>query len=149
MANTTFLGNEYIIYIDTVTAKTAARGTVTNYKGIACLTSNGFSGSSDAISTTNKCTGRWNDSDPSTSSWEISGEGHAISDAATTQANYQAIAQLWVSGTKFWAKMANPANNVVREGLVWISSYSETAGNNEPYSFSVTFTGTKEPIIIA
>lgn len=144
------LGTGYIIEIDTVTALTASRGTEANYIPVSCLTSNGFTGSTAAQSTANKCDGGFETSLPGMSSWGMSGEGVATSlleSEEATRANFQSIALLWKEKKTFWARWSDALGNFVREGKVWISAYDETAPNNEAYTFTATFTGTGEPLL--
>lgn len=144
------LGNEYIIYINTVdSVADGGHAQDSNYRAVACLITNGFSGSTDSIETTSKCSGSDKDSEPGDRGWTITGEGQAVDDISSAQANYQELAELWASGRKFWIKMANPTNNIVREGKTWISSYAETAARNVAYGFNATFQGTGAPILVA
>lgn len=144
------LGNDYIIYINTVdSVGTGGHAQDANYRGVACLVTNGFSTTTDSIDSTSKCSGPYKDSEPGDFGWSITGEGQAIDDISTAQTNYQELLSLSIGRRKFWAKMADPTNNIVREGVVWISSYAETAARNTPYSFNITFQGTLEPIILA
>lgn len=149
MAQETLNGNDYIVFIDTTTDITATNGS--DYEALMCMVSNGFSISVDAQDVNNKCNDGFGNSNPGTGSWEMSGDGHAIDESGTPSAtSYQAIAQLALDKTKFWAKIAHQTDNegvIHREGVVWISSYEETAGTDEPYSFSFTFTGVGKPLL--
>lgn len=144
------LGTGYVIEVDTVTALTANRGTEANYKIIACLTSNGFDGTTAAQSTDNKCNGRYSSSKPGVLSWSMSFEGVVVSlvaGEAATRANAQEIATIWKDGkTCFW-RWTNAAGEFVREGKAWISAYNESAPNNEAYTFTGTLTGVGEPFL--
>lgn len=150
MAQETLNGNEYIVFIDSTTAITAAQGAA--YEALMCMVSNGFSISVDAQDVSNKCNDGFGNSSPGTGSWEMSGDGHAIDEATgePSATSYQSIAQLALDKTKFWAKIAHVdgvGGIIHREGVVWISSYEETAGTDEPYSFSFTFTGVGKPLL--
>lgn len=149
MAQETINGNEYIVFVDSTTAITATSGAA--YEALMCMVTNGFSISVDAQDVTNKCNDGFGNSSPGTGSWEISGDGHAIDEAGTPSAtSYQTIAELALAKTKFWAKIgkADASDGLIhREGVVWISSYEETAGTDEPYSFSFTFTGVGKPLL--
>lgn len=150
MDNEVLNGKDYVIFIDTVTAISAATGTLANYKAVMCEVSSSFSGTTDAQEVSNKCNGGFSNSNPGTKSWEFSGEAQAIDDEANpSPISMNAIAELWKSGQKFWAKQAalDPSGNgmVFTEGVVWISSYERTAGNEDAFSFSYTFTGVGEP----
>lgn len=148
--STNLLGTDYLLYVDTTTALTAARGTDANYKLLACLTSNGFEISNAEQSTSNKCDEGWATSLSGLGSWTMSGDGQAVDITLAeeaTKTNYQALLQLALDKTIFFLKWADPDDNVVREGKVRISSYSETAPNAEAYTFTVSFAGIGKPFI--
>lgn len=146
-------GTDYVLEIDTVTDTSLNDyGTDANYRLIACLVSNGIDITLADQTTSNKCSGGWATSLSGEGSWTFSGEGQAVSLNDTeeeTMANYQEVATLAVDKTVFFARMTNTAKNIYREGKVRISSYSESAPNNEPYTFTVTFTGTGKPRMLA
>lgn len=150
MTNMFMNGKDFLIYIDETTAITAALGTEANYKLVASLKSNGFSGSINSIDTTTKDTEGWADSIPGDGSFEISGEGNAISIGAgvTDKVNFAKLSNLWLNKTSFWAKIANADDGIVREGVVYISSWSESFNNNESFTFSATFTGRGKPNLL-
>lgn len=148
MDNEVLNGKDYVIFIDTTTPVTAAKGAV--YKPIMCEVSSSFSGTTDEQSVSNKCNGGFANSNPGTKSWTLSGEGQAIDDNAQPSAtSMNEISELWKSGKKFWAKQAalDPSLNtpVFTEGVVWISSLERTAGTEDPFTFSYTLTGVGEP----
>ena len=152
MAQETLNGKDYIVFVDTTTATTADAGAA--YEAVMCMVTNGFSMTRDSVEVSNKCNDGWGNSNPGTGSWEITGDGHAIDEAGTpSQTSYQTLAELAKSGDKFWAKIADVDTTgtsiIHREGVVWISSYDETAGTDEPYSFSFTFQGVGEPLLEA
>ena len=144
MARSTVLGNDLIIYIDTITSLNARPTDDTNYKAVACLTTNGMELSTEDIDTTSKCSGRFKESDSGDVSWSFSGDGNAIDDTQVAEVNYQTLIDLAISGEKFWVKTANPSNEIIREGIARISSYSETYDRNTPFTFSATFQGSGE-----
>lgn len=150
--STTLLGTSYVIEVDTTTSTaTSARGTDANYKVVACLTSNGVEVSNASQDISNKCDGGFASSTPGLGSSTFSGDGQAVSlteDEEEIQVNYQNLLALAVNKTVFFLRMTNAANTIVREGKVWISSYSETAPNAEAYTFTVTFQVTGELFII-
>lgn len=152
MAQETLSGKDYIVFFDTTTAITEPSGTAANYEPLMCMVTNGLSLNRDSIEITNKCNDGWGNSNPGNGSWEITGDGHAIDEAGTPSAtSYQTIAELALAGTKFWAKIADVDTTgesiIHREGVVWVSSYEETAGTDEPYSFSFTLTGVGQPLL--
>lgn len=147
MAISKLNGNEYIVLIDSTTAVTEAAPLA--YRPVMCMSSNGFSGTTDSIETSDKCSGGFADPLPGTSSWEITGTGNAIDETLEASADsYQALFELWQSKQVFWVKMANTTDGtgaaVIREGIGFISSYSETADTDTPYTFDFTITGKGE-----
>lgn len=146
-------GTDYVLEIDTVTdPNTEEYGTEENYRLIACLVSNGIDVTLADQTTSNKCSGGWAESLSGEGSWTFPGEGQAVSLSETeeeTKTNFQAIALLAIEKTVFFARMTNAAKDIYREGKVRISSYSESAPNNEPYTFTVTFTGIGKPRMVA
>lgn len=145
------IGTDYILEIDTETpVATNTRGTDADYRMIACLTTNGLEVAVASQDVTNKCSNGTTQSVPGLLSWSFSGDGQAVSltlSEEATKANFQELLSLAVAKTTFFARMTNPTNSLVREGLVYISAYNETAGNAEPYTFTATFTGSGEIFI--
>lgn len=147
-------GTGYNLEIDTVTALTADSGTEANYKLVACLTANGFDGSTAAQTTTNKCSDGNQTSQPGELSWTMNVEGQVVtldSGEATTRENSLTLKNLWKNKTTFWARSTNATNEEVgyNEGKVWISAYSENAPVNDVYTFTATLQGTGEPLFEA
>lgn len=149
MARQTILGNDLVIYIDTVTPIASRPVTDVNYKLIACLTGNGLEVSTADIDTTSKCSGRFTETDSGDVTWSFSGDGNAIDDQGPSEVSYQELLDLSLSGVKFWAKIANPTDSIVREGVVRIASYSEDFQRNAAFAFSATFNGSGELFTIA
>lgn len=149
--STNLLGTTYALEVDDTTAvATNTRGTEANYKLLACLTSNGVEVSVAQQDTSNKCDGGWQTSVPGIASFTFSGDGQAVSlesGEAATKINYQKLLELATTKEIFFVRMTDPSNTVVREGKVFISSYSETAPNAEAYTFTATFTGVGELFI--
>jgi len=143
--STTLLGTTYALEVDDTTAvATNTRGTDANYKLLACLTSNGVEFTVAEQDTSNKCDGGNATSIPGLSSWTMSGDGQAVTletGEATTRINYQKIIELATTKEIFFLRLTDPTNTVVREGKVFITSYSETAPNADAYTFTVSFKG--------
>lgn len=157
MANDTLKGRDYVMEIDTTTAITADRGSDANYNAILCEVSSEFSIDTDTTTpTANKCTARggWANEEPNTSTWSFTGEFQAI-DPATgdpSAVSMNDIAALAASKQKFWARRVLAESGgveVVREGVVWISAYSDTASTEDEFTFTATFSGVGEPLITA
>lgn len=145
-------GNDYIILIDTTTPITEPAGLA--YDPVMCMSSNGISITIEGIDVSDKCNDGWAGSLPGNGSWEITGTGNAIDETLEpSAASYQTLFELAVAKTRFWMKMANkPANTntpIIREGIGWLSAYSETADTDTPYAFDFTFTGVGIPNGIA
>lgn len=148
----TLSGKDYILEIDTVTAISAARGAA--YNPILCEVSSDFNIETDEQSVSNKCNGGWSNSNPNISSFSFSGEFQAIDpDTADPSAvSMNQIANLAATRQKFWLRrsLQDPATGVqvVREGVVWISSYTDTASTEDPFTFTADFTGVGEPLLV-
>lgn len=142
-------GTSYLIFIDTTTPRTALRGNAEYYRPVVCGVTNGFNMSMEAIQFRNKCDGGWDNSESGYGSWGLSLDGQAIAlrnVERLVKANFDEIARLCRDKAVFWAKMGDIDSKVVREGLVRIASYNETADLEEPYSFQVEFVGLGKPI---
>lgn len=148
----TLSGKDYVMSIDTTTPITAPAGT--DYNPILCEVSSDFNIDTDEQTVSNKCGGGWTNSNPNNSSWGFSGEWQAI-DPATgdpSAASMDTIVGLAANRTKFWARRslvdgATGTVQVVREGVVWISSYSDTAGTEDPFTFTADMVGVGQPIL--
>lgn len=146
------IGTGYVLEVDTTTAvATNTRGTDANYKVVACLTSNGVEVTNASQDISNKCDNGFASSVPGLGSSTFSGDGQAVSLTETeedTMINYQILLGLAVNKTVFFLRMTDAAGLTVREGKVWISSYSETAPNADAYTFTATFQVTGELFIL-
>lgn len=157
MANDTLRGSDYVMEIDTTTSITASRGSDANYNAILCEVSSDFSIDTDETTpVSNKCVaqGGWSSTEPNTSTWEFSGEWQAIdpSTGAASAESMDDIAALAASKQKFWARRVLASGTgvqVVREGLVWISSYNDSTNTDDPFTFTATMTGVGEPLLAA
>lgn len=144
-------GRTVLLFIDTDTPITTALEDVTteDAKLVACLTSNGFDGTTSAISTTSKCSGSFAESLDGEKGWTMSAEGQAISldGPGDERINHNALFKLWRSGTTFWAFMMDTNAQVVtmRYGLARIDSFSDSAPDNEAQTFSISLTGVGQP----
>ena len=145
-------GSQYLVLIDTVTPITASRGNYANYRPVICGTSNGLSVEFESISFRNKCDGGWDRSVSGYGSWDFSVDGMAYAIKNTDKllkANFQEVAELALDKRIFWAKTADINSTIIREGLVRIGSYKETADLESPYTFNVSFVGIGKPIFEA
>lgn len=150
MAEQKLSGNDYIVFIDDTTPMSGTHGLA--YLPTMCMQTNAFNGTTDTIDVSDKC----NDdgfANPlaGTSSWEITGTGNAVdANLDPSIVSFQKLFNLWKNKTEFWMKIANKPGNaspaIIREGRGFITSYTETADTDTPYTFDFTFTGKGEII---
>lgn len=108
--------------------------------------------SRESIAFRNKCDDGWDATESGYGSWSIDLSGHAISLLATDasiKSNFQEVGMLLINKTKCWCKMSDLNNTIVREGVVRVGDYSETADMETPYSFDVSFVGIGQPVFEA
>jgi len=149
---TMYNGTNFVVAIDTITPITAERGTYANYRPVICGTSNGLSVDFESISFRNKCDGGWDKSVSGYGSWDftVDGMAYAVKNSEKLlKANFQEVAELAIDKQIFWAKTADVNSSIVREGLVRIGSYKETADLEQPYTFNVSFVGIGKPLFEA
>ena len=148
MAENYLRGNNFLFWIDTVTPTTTVLTDVNidNTELVACLTDNGFDGTTNVIESASKCAGLWGESIADTSSWTMNVSGEAIAeDGLASRANHNALFKLWRSKTPFWGFMYDIEMETMRYGIVRIDSYSDTAGQGAIQGFSATLTGLGQP----
>lgn len=130
-------GKDYLLFVK--------RSGETDWKTIACLSSNGVSRGADAITASTKCSGGFQESLPGELNWSISGEGNAVDDQLqASEVSLNELKEIWASQEVAEWKMAKVGSTDVDYGQGWISQLDTTAGNNEAYTFSLTVTGTGE-----
>lgn len=139
------LGKNTLLYIDTVTAITAATGTTANYKLAGCLTDTGFTFTRDELTTTRtKCDGDDPAAEPGEKSWSFSGSGVQAEFTEAEEDDYMTEAQLLAlanAGTKAWFKVANTETGKVRESVGWINSFTESDPAEGEGTFDIDITG--------
>lgn len=129
-------GKDYLLFIKPATT----------WLTVACITTNGFEISTDAIDGNSKCSDGWGGGAAGNKSWTMNGDGNAIdSGLLPSEASFKALFDLAKSGETIPVKIAKVGSTYTRYGTAYISSYNETQGNNEPFTFSVTFQGVGEP----
>jgi len=143
-------GRTVLLYIDTETPIDTEVEDVTTEAAIlvACLTSNGFEGTTSAIATTSKCSGSFAESLDGEKGWTMSAEGQAISLlGGDLRINHNKLFKLWRSGAAFWAFMMDTATPVItmRYGVARIDSFNDGAPDNEAQTFSISLTGIGQP----
>lgn len=152
MANEFKNGRLSLLYIDTTTPITTDLDevTTTNAVAVACLTTNGFEGTTSAISATSKCSGGFAESVDGEKSWTMSADGLVIDlDSGDTRKNYTDLFKLWRSGTPFWAFImdaTSPASSpAILYGVARIDSFSRSDPDNDAMTFTISLTGIGEP----
>ena len=114
------------------------------WKLIACSTSDGFSGSTDAVTVSNKCTSGWVKSLPGDKSWSFSNSSYAQKVPGVNQYSYDDIFDLWVGDTiGQWKLESITPGEYLRIGDGWISDLGESAENGDYLTFDLTITGSE------
>lgn len=152
MANEFINGRKSLLFLDTVTPITTPLDEVTpeNFKMVACLTNNGFDGTTSAIATTSKCSGSFAESLDGEKGWTMSGEGNAIDiEIGDERISHNALFKQWRSGAAAWwaimdADLLN-ASATLRYGVGRIDSQGDAFPDNEAQTFTVSITGIGEP----
>ncbi len=141
-------GTLYPLYVDTTTSVTAAGNTVEvpgDFQLIACLTDNGFDGSTDQIDTSSKCSGVFKDSVAGQIGWTMSGTGNAVSiTVGDDRVSHDQLFTLWKNQTIAWWAIFDSAADSVRFGVGYISAFSEANPNNAAKTFNITIQGKGE-----
>lgn len=145
MAKNYIDGKDVILFIKRVNKPVTPD---TEFRGVACLESNDFSGSREKKVVNNKCTGGWEDGIAGNGNWQMSGSGQAITNPEIGEANYQELAEIWVSGEAIEIKMANADGTYYRGGTAIITDFSETADTDNPLSFEATISGLGAPVMV-
>lgn len=144
-------GKDYLLEIDITTPITAEKGL--DYHPIVCEVVSTFRVTTDELSISNSCVGRWKARIPNRSTFSFNGEWQAINPATgePDAHNMNVIAYLATTRRMFWArrklKEGALGAEVYREGVVWINNYEDTASVEEPFTFLAEFVGTGEPQI--
>lgn len=112
-----------------------------------CSTSDGFSSSIDAVTTSTKCDDGWVASLPGDGSWSFSHSALANSDPATGQISFKELEDIYLAKTvgQWKLESVNAADDFYWEGMGWISSLDETAASGEYLTVDITITGTGQP----
>lgn len=154
MAEQLLNGKDYVLQIDTVTPVTAAAGTPANYETLACEVNHEFGIEKETNQASNKCGGGWGRSTFGRKTWSFSGEWQAIdpNSAAPSQASLDVVAGLAANDQEFWVRrgLIDPSSGAFipyREGVVKLTSYNESAGTDDPFTFTATFEGQDSPIL--
>lgn len=116
-----------------------------------CSTTDGFSASIDAVTTSTKCDEGWVSSLPGDASWSFSHSALASSAPATGQISFKEVEDIFLSKEvgQWKLESVNPADNFYWIGMGWISSLDETAAAGEYLTVDITITGTGEPVNVA
>ena len=112
------------------------------WKLIACSTSDGFSGSTDSVTVSNKCEAGWVRSLPGDKSWSFSNSSYAQKVPGVNQYSYDDIFDLWVGDTiGQWKLESITPGEYLRIGDGWISDLGESAESGDYLTFDITITG--------
>jgi len=140
MADTYINGTDWIVSID------PAGGT--NFKPVACLTSNKLSSTFTDIDVSSKCGNQYIPGSKFEDTLE--GEGFAIDQTGTpSKESYNQLHDLYVAKTKFTARFGKAApttGETYYQGEVFITKIDLDAPWNEAATFNITFRVTLPPL---
>lgn len=112
------------------------------WKLVACSTTDGFSGSTDAVTVSNKCEGGWVKSLPGDKSWSFSNASYAKKTPDANQISYEELFEMWTNDTVGqWKLESLIANEYLRIGEGYISALGETADSGDYLQFDLTVNG--------
>lgn len=112
-----------------------------------CSTSDGFSSSIDAVTTSTKCDDGWVASLPGDGSWSFAHSALANSDPAVGQISFKELENIYLAKTvgQWKLESVDAADDFYWIGMGWISSLDETAASGEYLTVDITITGTGQP----
>lgn len=112
-----------------------------------CSTSDGFSSSIDAVTTSTKCDDGWVSSLPGDGSWSFTHSALANSAPASGQISFKELENIYIAKTvgQWKLESVDPADDFFWIGMGWISSLDETASSGEYLTVDITITGTGQP----
>lgn len=128
MAERKVIGSDQLFFID------PAGGTT--YSLVVCLTSQSFSIVNNLIDAKSKCGA---DKLPGTQEFSAAFEGQVIMEAGTLRVGAFDLITLCLNKTTIGWKMgpASPVTgDVIKSGTAFLSKYDETAGQDDPATFS-------------
>lgn len=112
------------------------------WKLVACSTSDGFSGSTDNVSVSNKCEGAWTKNLPGDRSWSFSNSSYAQKVPLATQLSQEEVFDLWANSTVGqWKLESLIEDEYLRIGQGYISDLGETADSGDYLQFDLTIQG--------
>lgn len=130
-------GNDIGLYVNEGTTGSP------DWKLVACSTSDGFSGSTDTVTISNKCEEGFTKNLPGDKSWSFTGDAYAQTAPEANQISYDEVYDLWANGTvsEWKLESVNGASEYYRFGEAFISDLSETAASGDYLQFNLTLTG--------
>lgn len=134
MAGVEMIGKDVIIEI--------SRDAGVSWLPIVCLQDVTLNTSVEALTTSNRCRGRFSASQPNTFSYTIDGTGNIVEDWEITEAAYQAVMEMSTTGELFLWRMTDADATYYRGGEAWVSEDTETFPNDDFATFDFTFNGT-------
>lgn len=118
---------------------------VPDWKLVACSTSDGFQGSTDNVSVSNKCEGGWTKNLPGDKSWSFSNSSYAQNPPLANQISYDELFDLWKADTIGQWKLESIVPDVyLRIGEGWISDLGETSDSGDYLQFDISIQGNGE-----
>ncbi len=148
-------GKNWLLFYDDTTPLTTALTAVTtaNAKLIGCLNTNGFNMTNETIDVSSKCSGRYGEFLPGTSTTSMSGDGLFEYGADIVgEVGAKELFQITKNGDIGWWFLLQVDDNmdIVEDGLViyskgLINSFDLTGDNNAGVGFSISVQGIGEP----
>jgi len=112
-----------------------------------CSTSDGFNGSTDAVTTSTKCDDGWVSSLPGDKSWSFSHSALASVEPGEGKMSFKELQNIWKAATVDQWKLESieEGDDYLWIGMGWISELTEEAPSGEYLTVDITITGTGEP----
>lgn len=116
-----------------------------DWKLVACSSSDGFSGSTDNVTVSNKCKGGWTSNLPGDKSWSFNNTSYAQKVPLANQLSQEEVFELWKDSTiGTWKLESITPDEYLRIGEGYISDLGETADSGDYLQFNLTVTGSGE-----
>lgn len=117
---------------------------------IGCSTSDGYSSSRDSVAISTKCSGDFVENLPGDFTWSFSNTSYIDKEADSTFATLDQIFDISKEDDNRQWKLESidPDYDFLRQGMGFISDFSNTADQGDYLQFDLTITGSGEPVNI-
>lgn len=115
---------------------------------IGCSTSDGYSSSRDSVAISTKCSGDFVENLPGDFTWSFSNTSYIDKDSDATFATLDQIFDISKEdGNRQWKLQSIDAEyDFLRQGMGFISDFSNTTDQGDYLQFDLTVTGSGEPV---